>query len=93
MATSSPTTNTLLHLHLVTPEASVISTDVEMVIVPGALGDMGIMAHHAPLMTQLRAGAIEVHAPTGVTKYLVAGGYAEVHDNRCTVLVEQLITA
>jgi F-type H+-transporting ATPase subunit epsilon len=83
----------LLHLDLVTPEALVLSTQVEMVVIPGALGDMGIMAHHAPILTQLRAGAIEVHAPEGVKRYVVAGGYAEVHDNHCTVLAEHLMDA
>lgn len=83
----------LLHLDLVTPEALVLSTQVEMVVIPGTLGDMGIMANHAPILSQLRAGAIEVHAPDGLKRYMVAGGYAEVHDNHCTVLAEHLMDA
>lgn len=83
----------LLHLDLVTPEALVLSTPVEMVVIPGTLGDMGIMANHAPILTQLRAGTVEVHGEEGVKRYVVAGGYAEVHDNHCTVLAEHLMDA
>jgi F-type H+-transporting ATPase subunit epsilon len=83
----------LLHLDLVTPEALVLSTAVDMVVIPGTLGDMGIMANHAPVLTQLRAGTIEVHGTDGMKRYIVAGGYAEIHDNHCTVLAEQLVDA
>jgi F-type H+-transporting ATPase subunit epsilon len=83
----------LLHLDLVTPEALILSTSVEMVVIPGTLGDMGIMANHAPILTQLRAGMVEVHGEGGLKRYIVAGGYAEVHDNHCTVLAEHLMDA
>ena len=88
-----PATSNLLHLDLVTPEALVLSADVEMVVIPGVEGEMGIMANHSPILTQLRAGTVEVHGTGGITRYMVAGGYAEIHDNRLTVLAEHLMDA
>ncbi|MBY0354986.1 MAG: ATP synthase F1 subunit epsilon [Rickettsiales bacterium] len=81
----------MLHLDLVTPEALILSAPVEMVVVPGALGDMGIMANHAPIVSLLRAGTVEVHTGDAVRSYYVAGGYVEIHDNHCTVLAEHVM--
>ncbi|MEP6786729.1 MAG: ATP synthase F1 subunit epsilon [Sphingomonadales bacterium] len=79
-----------LTFDLVTPEKAVLSTTAYMVEIPGSEGDMGILAHHAPVMTTIRDGEIRVYARDGATpqRITVQGGFAEVGDNRLTVLAE-----
>ena len=77
---------------LVSPERLVLSEDVDMVVVPGGEGDFGVLKGHSPLVSTLRFGTIDVH-DGGVVKdrIFVAGGFAEVTAERCTVLAEQAI--
>ena len=80
-----------LHLELVTPDARVLSEAVYMVVVPGELGDFGVMAHHAPFVSMIRPGKLEVYlTETKIERYFVGGGYANVANNTCTVLAESL---
>jgi len=81
-----------LRFELVTPERLLLSEEVEMVVVPGAEGNFGALPRHAPLLSQLRPGIIEVYdtRQAGVSERLfVAGGFAEVTPERCTVLAEE----
>ncbi len=79
-----------LHFELVTPERQVMSDDVYMVVVPGAEGESGIMAGHAPYMTTLRNGEIAVYRTAGAQpeRIPVTGGFAEVSDQGLTILAE-----
>ena len=79
-----------LHFELVTPEKLVLSEDVHMVVVPGAEGESGIMAGHAPYMTTLRDGDVAIYRSAGgqPEKIRVTGGFAEVSDTGLTVLAE-----
>lgn len=82
----------MLHLDLVTPEKRYLSQDVHMVVVPSEMGAIGIMADHAPIISMLRPGMLEVYSDaTQVTRYFVNGGYANVAQNNCTILAESLI--
>ena len=75
---------------LVSPEKLLLSEDVEMVVVPGAEGDFGVLIGHASLISALRPGVIDTYAGTKVEKRIfVAGGFAEVTGERCTVLAEE----
>lgn len=75
---------------LVSPEKLLLSEDVEMVVVPGAEGDFGVLIGHAPLISALRPGVIDTYTGTKVEKRIfVAGGFAEVTGERCTVLAEE----
>lgn len=75
---------------LVSPEKLLLSEDVEMVVVPGAEGDFGVLIGHAPLISALRPGVIDTYTGTTVEKRIfVAGGFAEVTGERCTVLAEE----
>ena len=75
---------------LVSPEKLLLSEDVEMVVVPGAEGDFGVLIGHAPLISALRPGVIDTYAGTKVEQRIfVAGGFAEVTGERCTVLAEE----
>jgi F-type H+-transporting ATPase subunit epsilon len=79
-----------LHFELVTPDRLVMADDVYMVVVPGAEGESGIMAGHAPYMTTLRNGEIAVYRNQGAQpeRISVTGGFAEVSDKGLTVLAE-----
>lgn len=81
-----------ISFELVSPEKLLLSEDVEMVVVPGAEGDFGVLIGHAPLISALRPGVINTYAGTNVEKRIfVAGGFAEVTGERCTVLAEEAI--
>tara|TARA_R110000868_G_scaffold6363_19_gene36248 strand:+ start:41024 stop:41440 length:417 start_codon:yes stop_codon:yes gene_type:complete len=75
---------------LVSPEKLLLSEDIEMVVVPGAEGDFGVLIGHAPLISALRPGVIGTYIGNSVDKRIfVAGGFAEVTGERCTVLAEE----
>lgn len=77
---------------LVSPERLLLSVDAEMVVVPGAEGDMGILPGHAPVISTLRNGVIEVTRPGGeAERIFVAGGFAEVSSGKLTVLAEEAV--
>ena len=74
---------------LVSPERLLLSEQVDMVTVPGREGDFGVLAGHAPLISMVRPGIIDVHENGKVTERIfVAGGFAEVTAERCTVLAD-----
>ena len=76
-----------LIFELVSPSALLASEEVDMVVVPGADGDFGVLAGHAPVLSNLRAGVVDIHNDGQVTKSLfVEGGFAEAADGRCTLL-------
>ena len=67
-----------LIFELVSPSALLASEEVDMVVVPGADGDFGVLAGHAPVLSNLRAGVVDIHNDGQVTKSLfVEGGFAE----------------
>ena len=75
---------------LVSPEKLLLSVSADMIVVPGSEGDFGVMAGHQPTISTLRPGAIEVHENDKVIERIfVAGGFAEVANDRLTVLAEQ----
>lgn len=74
---------------LVSPERLLTSKPVDMVVVPGEEGDFGVLAGHAPLLSTVRPGVILVYQGRDVSdRIFVAGGFAEVTRERCTVLAE-----
>jgi F-type H+-transporting ATPase subunit epsilon len=79
-----------LHFELVTPARQVRSEDVWMVVVPGTEGDFGVLEGHAPVMSTIRDGALQVYRTEGATpeEIQVQGGFAEVGENGLTVLAE-----
>ena len=77
---------------LVSPERLLVSDDVEQVLVPGSEGDMTVLANHAPLLTTLRPGLLDIGLPNGEHKrYFIRGGFAEVGPSGLTVLAETAI--
>src|SRR5215472_9175485 len=74
---------------LVTPERLLLSEMVEMVVVPGTEGNFGVLPGHAPLISTIRPGMIEIYEGRTVQRRLfVSGGIAEVTPERCTVLAD-----
>lgn len=77
---------------LVSPERLLVSGEVEQVLVPGAEGDMTVLAHHAPLLTTLRPGLLDIGYPSGEhQRYFIRGGFAEVGPAGLTVLAETAV--
>ena len=76
-----------MHLEIVSPEKLLLSRDVDMVVIPAAEGDMGVLEGHSPMTVLLRGGVVSLYEGERVTETLfVAGGFAEVTPERCTVL-------
>ena len=79
-----------MQFELVSPERLLMSEEVDMVVVPGAEGDFGVLAEHSPVISVVRSGTITVFQGNDVSERIfVAGGFAEVTADRCTVLAEQ----
>ena len=76
---------------LVSPERLLLSKSVDMVTVPGAEGYMGVLAGHAPLVSTLRAGMIDMLDDGQDTRFFIRGGFAEVSPTKITVLAEEAI--
>jgi F-type H+-transporting ATPase subunit epsilon len=77
---------------LVSPEKILVSEDVDMVVVPGTEGYFGVLPGHAPLISSIRPGTIDVYeGKTIAERIFVAGGFAEVTNKRCTVLADEAI--
>ena len=79
-----------VNLEIVSPEKLLLSKPVDMVVIPAAEGEMGVMVDHAPMIVLLRAGTIRLYQGTTVTEQLyVSGGFAEVTPSRVTVLATE----
>ena len=80
-----------LRFELVTPERLVRSESVHMVVVPGAEGDFGVLAGHAPFMSTIRNGELAIYRTNGgePERIAIEGGFAEVNDRGLTILAER----
>ncbi len=81
-----------LHFELVTPAKQVRSEEVHMVVVPGSEGEFGVLEGHAPFMSTIHDGAVQVFKSAGGEPELITvkGGFAEVGENGITVLAEHV---
>jgi len=82
-----------LHFSLVSPERELFSGSVDQVDAPGAEGDFGVLAGHAPFMTALKEGSVRVHNGGTVKVYDVRGGFADVTPEGLTILAEHAVEA
>ena len=79
-------------LEIVSPTRLLLSRPVDMVVIPAAEGEMGVLAGHAPMIVLLRGGTIAIYEGSSVTDRLfVSGGFAEVTPERCTVLADEAV--
>ncbi|RCS23636.1 F0F1 ATP synthase subunit epsilon [Phyllobacterium salinisoli] len=80
------------HFELVSPERLLLSAEVTEVVIPGSEGYMTVMARHAPLMTTIKPGVIQVKLSDGKQEsYVVFGGFADISQEACTVLAESAV--
>lgn len=80
-----------VEFELVSPEELLLSQAVDMVVVPGGDGDFGVLPRHAPMISTVRPGVISVYETRQAVsqRLFVAGGFAEVTPERCTVLATE----
>lgn len=82
------------NFELVSPERLLVSEKVTEVVIPATLGEMTVLANHAPTMTTIRPGVVTVKLVSGETrKYVVFGGFADILPSGCTVLAESAVPA
>jgi len=77
-----------IRLEIVTPERVIYSDEVDVVIAPGVEGQLGILPHHAPLITMLQAGELRVRKNGDETCIAIYGGFLEVRPDRVIVLAD-----
>src|ERR687892_2654010 len=80
-------------LSLVTPEGAVYEGEAQMLIVPGAAGEIGVLARHAPLVAMLQAGEIRVKAGGEWQSFAAGPGYFKVQQDRAIALVDDAVRA
>jgi F-type H+-transporting ATPase subunit epsilon len=81
-------------LSLVTPEGASFEGECEMVIVPGAAGEIGVLARHAPLVALLKAGSTRIHVEQGqVLEFATGPGFFKVEQDRALALVDHAVDA
>jgi len=84
----------LFPVSVVTPEGPAFEGDAEMLIVPGAAGEIGVLARHAPLVAMLQAGSTRVHVGDGEVREFATGpGFFQVLENRAIALVDDAVAA
>jgi F-type H+-transporting ATPase subunit epsilon len=84
----------LFSVSVVTPEGAAFEGDAEMIIVPGAAGEIGVLARHAPLVALLKAGSTRVHLGDGSVEEFATGyGFFQVLEDRAIALVDDAMKA
>lgn len=80
------------NFELVSPERLLVSEKVTEVVIPATLGEMTVLANHAPTMTTIKPGIVSVKLASGqVNKYVVFGGFADILPTGCTLLAESAV--
>ncbi len=84
----------IFSVSVVTPDGPAYEGDAEMIIVPGAAGEIGVLARHAPLIATLKAGSTRVHPPEGeVLEFATGPGFFQVLQDRAIALVDDAVEA
>ena len=81
---------------LVTPDGAAFEGEATMIVVPGAAGEIGVLARHAPLIATLKAGSTRIHVPDGernVREYATGPGFFKVEQDRAIALVDDAVLA
>ena len=82
------------NVSLVTPEGAAYEGEAEMLIVPGAAGEIGVLARHAPIVAMLKAGSTRVHLGDGEVREFATGpGFFQMLEDRAIALVDDAIAA
>jgi len=79
-------------LEIISPEKLLLARDVDMVVLPGTEGDLGILPGHSKLITGLRGGLVDIYEKNTITdRFFVSGGFAEITETHCAVLADAII--
>ena len=79
-----------IDVEITSPEKRLLARAVDMVVVPGSEGDLAAMPDHAPMIVLLRGGIVSLHEANRVSdQFFVAGGFAEITAERCTILADE----
>ena len=81
----------MLNFEMVSPEKLLLSEDVNSVTVPGTEGDFTVFAQHAPVLSTMRPGVVDVQKASGEERIFVRGGFAEVNPAGLIILAEEAI--
>ena len=82
-----------IHIDIVSAEGAIFSGEAEMVFAPAKMGEVGIAPRHAPLLTELKPGAVRVQTGDGEKLFYVTGGVLEVQPHLVTVLADSALHA
>jgi F-type H+-transporting ATPase subunit epsilon len=88
-----PGTGRKFTVSLVTPDGAAFEGEAEMIVVPGAAGEIGVLARHAPLIATLKAGSTRVHTGDEVLEYATGPGFFQVLQDRAIALVDDAVRA
>lgn len=80
-----------LHLTITTPEKQVYSDDVDEITVPTITGELSILPHHVPLLTQVAPGELIVRKGQKADHLVVVGGFLQIGENTATVLADYAV--
>ncbi len=79
-------------LEIISPEKLLLARDVDMVVIPGTEGDIGVLPGHSKLITGLRGGLVDIYEKNQVTdRFFVSGGFAEITESRIAVLADEIV--
>lgn len=80
-----------IHLEIVTPDRSVLNDDVDEVVVPGVVGEFGVLSGHTTFLTELGTGKLSYLKSGQPQSLQISGGFAEVRENHVTILADSLV--
>jgi F-type H+-transporting ATPase subunit epsilon len=80
-----------LALEIIGPEKLLLARDVDMVVIPGTEGDLGILPGHSRMITSLRGGLVDIYENDQIIdRFFVSGGFAEITETQCAVLADSI---
>ena len=82
-----------IHVNIVSAEGAIFEGDADMVFAPAKMGELGIAPRHAPLLTNLKPGAVRVQTSEGEKLFYVTGGVLEIQPHLVTVLADSALHA
>ena len=81
----------MLRLEIISPKEQIVSTDAFEVVLPTESGEVGILSHHIPLITQMKMGVLSVFNDGTAERYVVSGGFAQVKADKVSVLTDDAL--
>jgi F-type H+-transporting ATPase subunit epsilon len=80
-----------LALEIIGPEKLLLARAVDMVVIPGTEGNLGILPGHSKMITSLRGGLVDIYEGDRITdRFFVSGGFAEITETQCAVLADSI---